>query len=463
MNNNNKKTTAVLKLGRKLFLISPNKLRRCWRSKNWNKCGCGVSGMIWWKNPSDSTVAALIFTSRLIWTQPADTLTEINCQIAAEHFAPWNWIEVLSDEGRTMFVVALCKHSLQRLIASSFLNLFIPFQNEAPPYESRIAAAKLLIESEEYEVKRPSCSVVVGVCVLRCGRATWPFYVRVCLFFLVNSTGGGKAMSGLYALQSLVSIIEEWYLQRGTVVRRRRRMEEKEGGGNIYIMQWTSVLMNCCYIIETAHFSTKSLINFLCKWPQLQWLTAFSSVLKLLTVINAWSHFLWLLPPQQQCSNFLLWSNDSFRVNPVGYFFMVITDRKWGQYPPSPTTNTQTAELQLCLWACLCGRWAVRCISEMTTSRSIVSDMSFVFILPLVSSGWSPDCTHTQRFISSNILPWGWVFYAVLKSMKWPKQVLKTTVSLFCFLKDKNQSFDHVALLLPASQAKRAIMFEFVF
>uniref|UniRef100_A0A668A443 Si:dkey-12j5.1 n=1 Tax=Myripristis murdjan TaxID=586833 RepID=A0A668A443_9TELE len=50
-------------------------------------------------------------------------------------------------------------------------------QNLIPPYESRITTAKLLIETEEYE-----------------------------------------AMLGLYPLQSSVSIIEEWYLQRETGV-----------------------------------------------------------------------------------------------------------------------------------------------------------------------------------------------------------------------------------------------------
>lgn len=39
------------------------------------------------------------------------------------------------------------------------------------------------------------------------------------LSFLVNSPEGGEAMPGLYPLQSSVSIIEEWYLQRGTGVR----------------------------------------------------------------------------------------------------------------------------------------------------------------------------------------------------------------------------------------------------
>ena len=37
--------------------------------------------------------------------------------------------------------------------------------------------------------------------------------------FLVNSTEGGKALSGVYPLQSSVSIIEEWYLLRGAGVR----------------------------------------------------------------------------------------------------------------------------------------------------------------------------------------------------------------------------------------------------
>ncbi|MEQ2261335.1 hypothetical protein XENORESO_008897, partial [Xenotaenia resolanae] len=91
-------------------------------------------------------------------------------------------------------------------------------QNEIPPYESRITTAKLLIESEEYEVMcLLTRSVLAGLCVARSRRGAWHFFMCVCvLFFLLNSTGGGKAMPGLYALQSLVSIIEQWYLQRGT-------------------------------------------------------------------------------------------------------------------------------------------------------------------------------------------------------------------------------------------------------
>lgn len=52
----------------------------------------------------------------------------------------------------------------------------------------------------------------ICVCVLVC---EW-----VCVFsVLVNNTVGGKAMAGLYSLQSSVSIIKEWYLQRGTGVK----------------------------------------------------------------------------------------------------------------------------------------------------------------------------------------------------------------------------------------------------
>lgn len=90
-----------------------------------------------------------------------------------------------------------------------------------PPYESRITTAKLLIESEEYEVK--CLPVVLTRCVFgwsECvslqegGMAFVCVCVPVCVVsFLVNSAEGGKAMPGLFALQSLVSIIEEWYLQ----------------------------------------------------------------------------------------------------------------------------------------------------------------------------------------------------------------------------------------------------------
>lgn len=81
-------------------------------------------------------------------------------------------------------------------------------------------------------------SVLASQCVIRGRRPAWHFFMCVCvLFFLLNSAGGGKAMPGLYALQSLVSIIEEWYLQRwageeggGTAEGRRwrRKMEGKK-------------------------------------------------------------------------------------------------------------------------------------------------------------------------------------------------------------------------------------------
>lgn len=78
-------------------------------------------------------------------------------------------------------------------------------------------------------------SAVVGLCAFHGGEGGLEFVcLRACdcvLSFLVNGTGGGKAVPGLYLLQSSVSIIEEWYLQRGTGVRGhtgRRRKGEKE-------------------------------------------------------------------------------------------------------------------------------------------------------------------------------------------------------------------------------------------
>lgn len=107
-------------------------------------------------------------------------------------------------------------------------------QNEIPPYESRITTAKLLLESEEYEVKCCAlCSytllLLVSVCFMVGGRPGICMCVCTCvcvLSFLVNSTEGGKAMPGLYPLRSSLSIIEEWYLQRGTEVKGAHR-----GGG----------------------------------------------------------------------------------------------------------------------------------------------------------------------------------------------------------------------------------------
>lgn len=73
-----------------------------------------------------------------------------------------------------------------------FLSLL---QNEIPPYESRITTAKLLIESEEYEVKCLLCVVlvhslvVVGLCLFRGGRAAWHFLrvrASVCLYAFLS-------------------------------------------------------------------------------------------------------------------------------------------------------------------------------------------------------------------------------------------------------------------------------------
>lgn len=59
----------------------------------------------------------------------------------------------------------------------------------------------------------------VCLCVCEC----------VCVFsFLVNNTEGVKAIAGLYSLQSSVSIIKEWYLQRGTEVK-RVALERRDG------------------------------------------------------------------------------------------------------------------------------------------------------------------------------------------------------------------------------------------
>lgn len=65
-------------------------------------------------------------------------------------------------------------------------------------------------------------------------------WTRVCvLSLLANSTEGGKAVPGLYPLQSSVSIIEEWYLQRGTGLWGHTGEEEwgegmKKKRGNLY-------------------------------------------------------------------------------------------------------------------------------------------------------------------------------------------------------------------------------------
>lgn len=125
----------------------------------------------------DTAAMTLISRSRLIWAQCEAV---INSHTAAERFVPWNWIVLLSDKRKTMFVDACVNTRCRGVPFSS------PPQNEIPPYESRITTAKLLIESEEYEVKCLSCvvlarSVVVSLCMFRGGRAAWHLYVCVCV------------------------------------------------------------------------------------------------------------------------------------------------------------------------------------------------------------------------------------------------------------------------------------------
>lgn len=156
----------------------------------------------------------------------------INCHIAAECFVPQNWIVLLSDKGRTV-IVAACVNTHCR---GGGVVLFL--QNKIPPYESRITTTKLLVEAEEYEVK---CCVLCSCILLLLGLCMFSWWegglafvcvcACVCVFsFLVNSTEGGKAMPGLYPFQSSVSIIEDWYFQRGTGVR-GRTWEEGWGEG----------------------------------------------------------------------------------------------------------------------------------------------------------------------------------------------------------------------------------------
>lgn len=58
--------------------------------------------------------------------------------------------------------------------------------------------------------------LAICVCVCMCACVCLSACV---LSVLVNSAEGEKAMASLYPLQSSVSIIEEWYLQRGTGVK----------------------------------------------------------------------------------------------------------------------------------------------------------------------------------------------------------------------------------------------------
>lgn len=109
----------------------------------------------------------------------------------------------------------VCVNTVKMTVLSFFS------QNEIPPYESRVTTAKLLLESEEFEVKL--CAFFY-LCMFPVNRGTWHLCVFVCAcvdmnVLLVNISEGGKAMLGLYPFQSSVSIIEEWYLQRGTEVR----------------------------------------------------------------------------------------------------------------------------------------------------------------------------------------------------------------------------------------------------
>lgn len=232
-----------------------------------------------YNNPSDTTLMTLIFRSRLIWTQPADTLAVINSHMAAKRFVPWNWIVLLSDNARTMFADACasthCRggYIVRCFILVLFFVLFLFFfllQNELPPYESRVTTAKLLIESEEYEVKCLPCvvlvhSLVVGLCMYHGGRAAWHFsvYVRVFVCFPF------WWIAPKVARPCLVFIPLEFSVNNWRVVFTKR---DRAKGGHIRVGKmggrvkfkkkkklWSDELLP---YLETAYLSTKSLTNF---------------------------------------------------------------------------------------------------------------------------------------------------------------------------------------------------------
>lgn len=145
--------------------------------------------------------------------------------------------------------------------------------------------------------------------------------------------------------------------------------------------------MNPCYMFEIAYsvlnHSTISYANVL----DSSGLLPSAQCKNFQQSLRVWSHLLWWLPHQRRQSSVVIrWL---ILVNHVGWF-TVIAYRKWEHFSPPLACAQAARAAAFYIWMYVCGKWAVRCISKMTTSRSIVFDMSFVFIVrpASVSSCW---------------------------------------------------------------------------
>lgn len=85
----------------------------------------------------------------------------------------------------------------------------------------------------------------------------------------------------------------------------------------------------------------------------------------------------------------------------LGGLRLLLIGNENSAHPLPPPQPARAAAFYI--WMYVCGKWAVRCISKMTTSRSIVSDMSFVFIVPSVSSRWGGQTAPTLSTSSCQI------------------------------------------------------------
>lgn len=200
--------------------------------------------MVWWFDTKIPVASLLwLLSSGAGWSELSlpDILAVINSHIAAERFVPWNWIVLLSEKGKNSVCGCLCKHSLQTWRCCSCPPEWDP-SVRVSHHHSQTAHRVRGIRGKMLCVVLAR-SAVVGLSMFHGERVAWHFYVCVCMhlcaFLSSEWHWRWKAMPGLYLLQSSVSIIEEWYLQRGKGVWRRTGGEEwgegiKQKEGNSY-------------------------------------------------------------------------------------------------------------------------------------------------------------------------------------------------------------------------------------
>lgn len=91
------------------------------------------------------------------------------------------------------------------------------------------------------------------------------------------------------------------------------------------------------------------------------------------------------------------------------------------------TSHAKWLQLCACLRARMCVTRAVRCISKTTTSRSAISDMSFIFIFLLVSSSLKHKRLPSSALYNVDILTM-FAFNCRLFESFWQKLSLRVEV-----------------------------------